>query len=415
MAQNRKLNILLSAYACEPDEGSEQEVGWKWAHEISKMCDVTVITRNNSRFRIEAWQQSHPGQMRAKFIYLDVGGLAGLLKKRIPGGLYIYYFLWQLKVRKYVKSKFLFKDFDLIHHVTFASFRMPVGASGRPIVWGPVGGAEKASIELLKGYSTFTGRLRERLRNASTELASKFVRLWAPFTHCGGIALASTPATRDLLIKNGIQCEMMPTIGHDRSRSIVKPVPSLGAPLRLLYVGRLHILKGIHLILQALINKGEDTVSLTIVGSGPERKRLEAAVNDLGINRIVNFCGHVSRTQLPEFYQNHDVLVAPSLYESGGLSILEGFANGLPAIVLDCGGPSLSVSDNCGIKVPSNLTQTETVRRLSSAIDVYVQNSDILREHGLNAFKQVEDHYAWSNKRAKMLDVYNRLLGGFYE
>ena len=106
MTHNRKLNILLSAYACEPDEGSEQEVGWKWAHEISKMCDVTVITRNNSRFRIEAWQQSHPGQMRAKFLYLDVGGLAGVLKKRIPGGLYIYYFLWQLKVRTLVKSKF---------------------------------------------------------------------------------------------------------------------------------------------------------------------------------------------------------------------------------------------------------------------------------------------------------------------
>jgi glycosyltransferase involved in cell wall biosynthesis len=138
-------------------------------------------------------------------------------------------------------------------------------------------------------------------------------------------------------------------------------------------------------------------------------------VNDLGINRIVSFCGHISRTKLPEFYQNHDVLVAPSLYESGGLSILEGFANGLPAIVLDCGGPSLSVSENCGIKIPSNLTQTETVRRLSSAIDVYVQNSDILRAHSLNSLKQVDDHYAWSNKRAKMLDVYNRLLGGFYE
>lgn len=48
------MKILLSAYACEPHIGSEPEVGWKWATELSKMGnDVYVITRLNNKENIE--------------------------------------------------------------------------------------------------------------------------------------------------------------------------------------------------------------------------------------------------------------------------------------------------------------------------------------------------------------------------
>jgi glycosyltransferase involved in cell wall biosynthesis len=111
-------------------------------------------------------------------------------------------------------------------------------------------------------------------------------------------------------------------------------------------------------------------------------------------------------------YADHDVIAAPSLYESGGLSVLEGFAHGLPAIVLDCGGPALTVAEGCGIKVPADLSQDLTVARLAGAIEVYLKDRELVRRHGGNARKRVVEEYGWASKRSKMLGVYQRLLNG---
>jgi len=47
--------ILLSAYACEPGKGSEPEVGWMWATELTATGHaVWVITREANRDAIEA-------------------------------------------------------------------------------------------------------------------------------------------------------------------------------------------------------------------------------------------------------------------------------------------------------------------------------------------------------------------------
>ena len=48
------MKILLSAYACEPNKGSEPEVGWRWATELLKFNnEVYVITRLNNKENIE--------------------------------------------------------------------------------------------------------------------------------------------------------------------------------------------------------------------------------------------------------------------------------------------------------------------------------------------------------------------------
>ena len=50
-----KYKILLSAYACEPNKGSEPNVGWKWAIELLLQGhEVYVITRSNNRSIIES-------------------------------------------------------------------------------------------------------------------------------------------------------------------------------------------------------------------------------------------------------------------------------------------------------------------------------------------------------------------------
>ena len=215
----------MLSFACEPGEGSEPEVGWKWAHVMAECCDITVVTQTKNRAHIDRWYQSHPDQAkRVSYSYLELGPIWRWLKKHVPGGMYAYYAVWQWRLRSHVADLLRRQDFDLIHHVTFASFRMPVWAGGKPVVWGPVGGAETAPMHLLAGHGTFAGRMRESFRNISTRLAGRLVRLWEPTRRSGGIALASTPATAALLARNGIHCDLMPTIGYD-ANSGASPEP----------------------------------------------------------------------------------------------------------------------------------------------------------------------------------------------
>lgn len=404
------MKVLLSAYACEPDIGSEQAVGWNWLQNIVSECDVTVITRSNSKQLIEKWVQNNPGCLNATFYYMDCGPLALFLKKLLPGGTYIYYYLWQRKLGKSMPKITGGKRYDLYHHITFASFRMPVGLKGTPMVWGPVGGAELAPLRLLKGYGSLNGRARELFRNLATIFASKCVSIWQPIMDKNGIALASTPATHEILRRQGIPTKLMATIGYDLVSDQHVDRCEDEAPLRLLYVGRLHLLKGLHLALGAIAKIKRGKIQFTIVGEGPERSRLSILAGKLGISNEVEFLGHIPNQMLDEVYSTHKLLIAPSLYESGGLSILEAFAHGLPAIVLDCGGPALSVAQGCGHKICMNQSKSETIQHIADAIQKYINHPELLRQHGANAKSHLESEYLWEKKKLQMMKVYKELI-----
>jgi glycosyltransferase involved in cell wall biosynthesis len=413
MTKNSRIKVLVSAFACEPDEGSEPEVGWKWAQVMARSCDITVVTQRKNQPRIEQWYREHPERdMGIRYSYLELGGTWRWLKKHAPGGIYGYYAIWQWRLRSHVAKLLAEQPFDLIHHVTFASFRMPVFVTGRPVVWGPVGGAESAPMHLLAGHGTVLGRMRERCRNLSTWLAGKLVRTWEPTRRSRGIALASTPATAELLQRNRIKTVMMPTIGYDADPlfSETRKDRNEGA-LRLLFVGRLHLLKGLHLVLQAIAGLEPGKVHLTVVGDGAERRRLQKMAHQLNLGEAVSFRGFVPRAGLAAVFSEHDVIVAPSLYESGGLSVLEGFAHGLPAIVLDCGGHALSVDETCGMKIPPCRSQAEVVRELAAAITAYADDRDLPGRHGSAARTKLSEAYSWQGKHDAMLAIYREGRG----
>ena len=49
----KKTKILLSAYACEPNRGSEPGVGWNWALQLNKLgYDIKVVTRLNNKITV---------------------------------------------------------------------------------------------------------------------------------------------------------------------------------------------------------------------------------------------------------------------------------------------------------------------------------------------------------------------------
>ena len=138
----------------------------------------------------------------------------------------------------------------------------------------------------------------------------------------------------------------------------------LTASLRLLYAGRLLEWKGLDLAIHAVRRLRDRGVRarFTIVGEGPARESLERLAAELGVAEDVRWVTWLPHDQLHEHYYQHDVLLFPSLRDSGGMVVLEALAHGLPVVCTDRGGPGAIVNDRCGRVVrTSGRTKDEVI------------------------------------------------------
>jgi glycosyltransferase involved in cell wall biosynthesis len=104
----------------------------------------------------------------------------------------------------------------------------------------------------------------------------------------------------------------------------------------LLYVGRVSKEKDLHLlaeIMPALREKAEKPFTLAIVGEGPYRAELQAALPD------AIFTGILTGRELGVAYASADLFVFPSTTDTYGNVVVEAMAAGLPVAVSDIGGP----------------------------------------------------------------------------
>lgn len=116
-------------------------------------------------------------------------------------------------------------------------------------------------------------------------------------------------------------------------------LPRSHAPhARLLYLGRIHPKKGLHLLLPALAQalRSGGAAELFIVGGGASpayEARVRQQVRGLGIERSVHFMGHLEGDALRSLWSRIDLLVLPSYQENFGNVVVEAAAHGVPSLV----------------------------------------------------------------------------------
>lgn len=88
------------------------------------------------------------------------------------------------------------------------------------------------------------------------------------------------------------------------------------------------------------------TSQLLIAGEGPERPRLEALAETIGIRGRVRFLGHVS--DVADLHAQLDIFVQPSHAEGLPVAVLEALASCLPVIAMRVGGNDEAVVDGRG-------------------------------------------------------------------
>lgn len=123
--------------------------------------------------------------------------------------------------------------------------------------------------------------------------------------------------------------------------------------LKLIFVGSLTPIKGCDLALRGsapLLRGG--LAHFTVVGDGPERKRLEELTRSLAIEKAVSFPGFLSHDDAIERLRLSDVLVFPSVRDNNPAVVFEALAAGVVPVVADFGGPGDTVRSEVGYRVP---------------------------------------------------------------
>lgn len=147
----------------------------------------------------------------------------------------------------------------------------------------------------------------------------------------------------------GLQREkshLIPNISSPRL-SLKRP-NSLGAPLRLIAVGRLDEMKGFDRLIRALASvvKRRPGMSLRIIGEGYDRPRLEAIIRESGMSTSVTLTGHSDN--VAGELRNSDLFVLPSLYEGMPNTLVEALDQGLRVIATPCRGTVRSLMHRIG-------------------------------------------------------------------
>lgn len=354
------MKIVLGAFACSPDTGSEGGVGWRYATWLAQRHEVWVLTDPARRAAIEAHPDAqHP---RLHFCYYRAPRLSGLALNWATA--HLIYQTWQLGAWRVAQQIDLESDVDLVWHLTYGVYRQPsrLWRIGKPFVIGPVGGGETAPLRLWPSMGALSF-VRETVRSIANLTAPLLPGFGASY-RAADLVLCKTAQTqaclpRDARKRSAVRHE----IGGLQASDVSARRRAHGAELRFIYAGRLLGMKGVALAIEGLawFLRGGGHGRLEIVGAGPRRAALQALVARLALQPYVRFTGQLPQAGLFERLRDNDVFVFPSLHDSSGNVVLEAMSFGLPVICLDLGGPPTFVDRASGIVV-------ETRARGSAAV-----------------------------------------------
>lgn len=125
---------------------------------------------------------------------------------------------------------------------------------------------------------------------------------------------------------------------------------------RFLAVGRLVEQKNYPMMIRAFAEAAPSHATLTILGDGPERARIEGLIARYGVSGRVRLVGYVPDTA--HWFRSSSALLLSSHYEGVPAVVLEALAAGIPIIATDCSTamPHLLGHGRFGVLTPTGDT-----------------------------------------------------------
>ena len=202
------------------------------------------------------------------------------------------------------------------------------------------------------------------------------------------------------IVPNGIdlsEYDNLPKRGEFRKKYLIREDEKV-----ILYLGRIHKIKGIDLLVEAFSDLIKELDDIRLVIVGPDDgflSSLKRQIEDLKIGDRILFTGPLYERDKLKAYVDADVYVLPSIYETFPNTVLEACVCGTPVIV----------TDRCGIadfvdKVGSVVEYDKG--QLRDAMTKNLSDDELRRRLGEEGRKWVRKEFGWDKVVRKEEEIY---------
>lgn len=357
-------NVLIIAFSCLPNRGSEPGVGWNWSIVAAEAgYNVITLTREKCRKKIEP-EIPEALVKNLSFEYCE----SSAKLRRIS--IYLEYIDWQRRIKKIMPRLLREKKIDVVWFLTWGNMFLPTGICEMniPIIWGPVGGGE-AVPEIFWREWSLKDRFPQLIRKYMIQNI-KYNRFIIGLANKSWKIIARTPDTKKVfpaLYQSKISIKLETCLDYKKMfGSLLNDCYQKedDGKLRIVYTGRLIPLKNVDMLIKAFdfCQKNSNTkIELLIIGDGENKLSLEELTAQLKCENVT-FFGNISHEELLEVVKQCDIFAFPSLKEGASWSILEAMALRIPVLCFNLSGMASTTDDSCASRV--DITDNDTIETI---------------------------------------------------
>lgn len=178
----------------------------------------------------------------------------------------------------------------------------------------------------------------------------------------------------------------------------------------ILFVGRLHEIKGLDTLLRAFAELSRIREDLILLLVGPDDGYLDSLrklMMDLDLEKHVVLTGFLTGREKIAAYSASDVFVLPSYDEVWGMVVNEAMASGLPVIATDrVGASGKLVLDG----VTGRVVRARDTEMLRDTMEQLCSDVSMRRKMGLRGRDIIFDQYDWSRIVEQLEETYRRII-----
>jgi glycosyltransferase involved in cell wall biosynthesis len=182
--------------------------------------------------------------------------------------------------------------------------------------------------------------------------------------------------------------------------------------LKIVFLGRLTPDKGWDFTIKALTKMAQEydlerlNIAFIVAGDGVMRETIATHLDKIIPN--LYFLGRVAPDAIAELLANCDLHVTTSEKETKGLTILEAFAAGIPAIAPRAGGVIDSIEDGWN----GFLYEPQNVDDFIKKLTFLIEDSDLRQTMG-NRGKEFVAHFSWDNAVSNLLEIWGKQIANY--
>ena len=176
----------------------------------------------------------------------------------------------------------------------------------------------------------------------------------------------------------------------------------------ILFLGRIHEIKGLDLLIKSLNQLKYDNVKLAIVGGDyGYLDTVKKLINKFKLDKKIIFTGVLTGNDKYSALTDCDIFVMPSRYESFTTSGLEAMACGKPLVLTKNNHIYDWVDNNVGLCCEFDENE------LSDCFNKLLNDEQICEEFGRNGKKLVYEKYNWNTIEKQIENIYKTCLNEY--